>query len=53
MAQIISGIRFQSMPGARILWTVTTKFRPVRIELKPAMKTPEVAKMVLLAVVVE
>ncbi len=28
------------MPGARILWTVTMKFRPVRIEEKPAMNTP-------------
>ena len=28
------------MPGARILWIVTMKFRPVRIEEKPAMKTP-------------
>ena len=24
------------MPGARILWIVTMKFRPVRIDEKPA-----------------
>ena len=29
------------MPGARILWMVTMKFRPVRIDEKPAMKTPD------------
>ena len=28
------------MPGARIRWTVTMKFRPVRIDEKPVMKTP-------------
>ena len=28
------------MPGARILWMVTMKFRPVRIDEKPAMNTP-------------
>ena len=40
MDQIKSGKRNQVMPGARILWMVTMKFRPVRIEEKPAMKTP-------------
>jgi hypothetical protein len=40
MAQINSGRRNQVMPGARILWTVTMKFRPVRIELNPARKMP-------------
>ena len=45
MAQIISGMRFQVTPGARILCTVTTKFSPVRMELKPAMNTPSVAMM--------
>ncbi len=33
------------MPGARILWTVTIKFNPVRIDEKPAMKTPTAAVM--------
>ena len=28
------------MPGARIVWIVTMKFRPVRIDEKPVMKTP-------------
>ena len=31
------------MPGARIVCTVTRKFRPVRIEEKPVMKTPTTA----------
>ena len=26
------------MPGARSVWTVTMKFSPVRIELKPLTK---------------
>jgi len=28
------------MPGARRVWMVTMKLRPVRIEEKPPMKTP-------------
>ena len=28
------------MPGARILWIVTMKFSPVRIDEKPVMKMP-------------
>ena len=28
------------MPGARILWMVTTKLRPVKIDEKPVMKIP-------------
>lgn len=28
------------MPGARMVWMVTTKFSPVRIEEKPTMVTP-------------
>ena len=28
------------MPGARMRWMVTMKFRPVRMEEKPAMKMP-------------
>ena len=38
--QMNSGSRNQVMPGARILWTVTMKFSPVRMELNPAMKMP-------------
>ena len=30
------------MPGARILWTVTMKFSPVKIELKPARNAPAI-----------
>ena len=40
MAQMNSGRRNQVSPGARILWMVTMKFRPVRMEEKPVMKTP-------------
>ena len=35
-----SGRRNQVMPGARILWIVTMKFSPVRIDEKPVMKMP-------------
>ncbi len=28
------------MPGARIVWIVTMKFKPVRIDEKPLMKMP-------------
>ncbi len=35
-----SGMRNQVRPGARILWMVTIKFRPVRIEENPVMNTP-------------
>ena len=33
------------MPGARIRWIVTMKFRPVRIDEKPVMKMPSAAGM--------
>ena len=33
-------MRNQVRPGARILWIVTMKFSPVRIEENPVMKTP-------------
>src|SRR5439155_23915620 len=33
------------MPGARILWTVTMKFSPVRIDEKPETHTPIAARM--------
>ena len=35
------------MPGARILWIVTMKFSPVRIEENPVMKTPSAAGITL------
>ncbi len=47
IAQIKSGKRNQVMPGARILWMVTTKFRPVRIEEKPVMNTPSAVGITL------
>ncbi len=31
------------MPGARIVWMVTMKFRPVRMDEKPLMKMPRPA----------
>jgi hypothetical protein len=33
------------MPGARIVWIVTMKFSPVRIEENPVMKMPTAAAM--------
>ncbi|MNL51077.1 hypothetical protein D3C87_1741450 [compost metagenome] len=39
-AQTKRGKRNQVRPGARIVWVVTMKLRPVRIEEKPTMKTP-------------
>ena len=41
-------MRNQVSPGARILWTVTMKLSPVRIEEKPAMKMPIAAISTLL-----
>ena len=35
-----SGRRNQVRPGARIVWMVTMKFSPVRIDEKPVMKMP-------------
>ena len=40
IAQMNSGRRNQVRPGARMRWMVTTKFRPVRMDEKPVMKTP-------------
>ena len=37
------GRRHHVMPGARMVWIVTMKFRPVRIELNPVMKIPMTA----------
>ncbi len=34
----------QPIPGARSLWTVTTKLMPVKIDEKPRMKTPMIMK---------
>ncbi len=50
MPQTKSGIRVHVMPGARIVWTVTRKFSPVRIDENPRTKTPKVIEMTLLAV---
>ena len=50
MPQTKSGSRVQVMPGARIVWTVTRKFRPVRIDENPRMKAPSVIEMTLLTV---
>jgi len=41
------------MPGARIWWTVVTKFNPVRMELKPRMNTPNSARVVFVVVRME
>ena len=40
IAHMNSGKRNHVMPGARILWIVTMKFRPVRIDEKPVTNTP-------------
>ena len=42
-----SGSLCQVIPGGRILWMVTRKLSPVKIELKPSMKTPAVAWITL------
>ena len=39
-AHMKSGNRNQMSPGARNLWMVTMKLRPVRIDEKPTMNTP-------------
>ncbi len=31
------------MPGARMVWMVTTKFKPVRMEENPLIKMPMTA----------
>src|SRR2546423_9395793 len=36
--QMNSGRRHQVIPGARMRWMVTTKFKPVRIEENPPTK---------------
>ncbi len=42
-----SGMRNHVMPGARIRWIVTMKFKPVRIDEKPVMKIPMAAGITL------
>ena len=42
-----SGMRNHVMPGARIRWIVTMKFRPVRIDEKPVMKMPSAVGITL------
>ena len=53
MDQQNSGMRFQVMPGARILWMVTMKFRPVRIDENPRMKAPKSAETTAVPVLEE
>ena len=36
-AQMNNGSRNHVSPGARIMWTVAIKFKPVRIDENPAM----------------
>ena len=40
MVQTKMGMRNHVMPGARMVWTVTTKLSPVRIDEKPTTMTP-------------
>ena len=42
-----SGRRNQVSPGARIVWMVTMKFKPVRIDENPDMNTPIAADITL------
>jgi hypothetical protein len=39
--QMNRGKRFQDIPGARSLWIVTMKFRPVRSDDIPTRKIPK------------
>jgi hypothetical protein len=43
IAQMNSGKRNQVIPGARMRWMVTMKFKPVRIPENPLMKIPSAA----------
>ena len=40
------------MPAGRIVWIVTRKLMPVKMELKPRMNTPTTAKITGAAVLV-
>ena len=42
--QINNGKRNHVSPGTRILWMVTMKFRPVRMDENPVMKMPATAQ---------
>ena len=48
-----SGMRNQVIPSGRILWMVTMKLRPVKIDEKPRMKAPSVMATTAVPVVVE
>ena len=48
MPQTKRGILNQVMPGARILWMVTMKFSPVRMEENPAINAAMPARITLL-----
>ena len=52
MPQTNSGMSNQPMPGARSLWTVAMKFRPVKIEEKPRMNAAMVIRPTVPSVVV-
>ena len=52
MPQTNSGMSNQPMPGARSLWTVAMKLRPVKIDEKPRMKTAMVIRATVPSVVV-
>ncbi len=52
-AQTNSGRRNQVIPGARILCTVTMKFKPVRIDENPTMNTPRAVRITLLLEYIE
>ncbi len=49
-AQTKSGILNQDIPGARILWIVTMKFKPVRMDEKPRMNAAASAGMTFVVV---
>ena len=47
MDQINNGRRVHVIPGARMRWIVTTKFKPVRIDENPLIKIASPASMTL------
>ena len=53
IAQTNSGSWNQPMPGARSLWMVTMKFRPVKIEVKPRTNAASTIRPTAPPVVVE
>ena len=48
--QTINGILNQVKPGRRSVWTVTRKFKPVKIEPKPSRNAPMTAVVTAVAV---